>query len=435
MRPLRKTFPVNLLLEGQTALVVGGGRVGLRKTRSLLEAGARVRLVCPVALEAFQTLDVEWREKCFEPTDLEGCAMVIACTNDKGVNRAILSAARVAQVPCCCADGHWAEGDFIVPAMFRTEDAVVSVSTNGRSCRSAKETKEMLLRYMTQTTPGVLFIYGINEARPLPFSQTELSHRLAFLNGLYEWAFLTTCHRTTFIAWATPALIESGLLTHIFHFPPSAYIYTGDAAVRHLTFLLAGVESRMIGEFHIVGQVRDALDAARANGWARAALPTIYAEALKRSQRLREAIAPHIPKVEVEALALEGLSGRVVIAGTGRLGAATARHARALGLEVTLLYHSRPLAGDWTCCPLADWSTAIQGASALITALTVEEPYFTASAITIPMIDLGAPRNIAGDEGVRDLDALRGEYLERTGSVQMIRTLAASVYAAENDHD
>jgi siroheme synthase (precorrin-2 oxidase/ferrochelatase) len=426
MRPICKTFPVNLLLEGSTALVVGGGRVGLRKTQSLLEAGVNVRLVCPDALEDFANLPIQWLQKNFEPADLEGCSLVIACTDDKHVNRQVLTVARERRILCSCADGNWAESDFIVPAMFRTDDVMVSVSTHGRSCQSAKETKEILFRFMTQTAPGVLFVHGINESMPMPLPLEELSHRLAFLNGLYEWAFLTTCHRTTFFAWATPALIKSGLLTHLFgfHHSPRAYTYTDQAAMDHLTLLLAGVESRMIGEFHIVGQVRDAFDLARANGWARAALPKAYAEALKRSGVLREAIAPHLPKIEVEALALEGLTGRVVIAGTGRLGEATARHARALGLEVTVLYHRRPLQGDWDCRPLTEWKTALQGASALVSALSVETPYFKAEDIFIPMIDLGAPRNIAGEKGVRDLDALRGAYLERTGSVERIRAIA-----------
>jgi hypothetical protein len=56
--------------------------------------------------------------------------------------------------------------------------------------------------------------------------------------------------------------------------------------------------------------------------------------------------------------------------------------------------------------------------------LSVETPYFKAEDIFIPMIDLGAPRNIAGEKGVRDLDALRGAYLERTGSVERIRAIA-----------
>lgn len=431
MRPRRRTLAVNLLLEGQRALVVGGGRVGLRKTQTLLAAGVEVRLVCPVALEAFEGLAVEWRKKVFDPSDLEGCVLVFACTDDKHVNRVVLEAARAQRVQCCCADGHWSKGDFIVPATFTTSEAKVSVSTDGRSCRSAKELKEALQRFLEQSTAGELFIFGVREAAGMPLSLEVLGERLRFLSGLYEWALLRTCHRTEFIAWATPALIRSGLLQHVFHFPSSAYAYRRGAAMRHLTYVLAGLDSRMIGEFHIVGQVRDALDEARVRGWARGALPQAYAEAYQRAQLLRGVISPYLPQIEVEALALEGATGRVVIAGTGRLGMATARQARAMGLEVTLLYHSRPTEGEWDCRPLSAWREALEGATRLITACTMEQPYFNAEEIAIPMVDLGAPRNIAGERNVRDLDCLRGDYLERTGSVEKIRAVAEAAYNAE----
>ncbi len=427
MRPTRQTLAVNLLLEGQKALVVGGGRVGLRKTHTLLAAGMSVRLVCPKAVPEFKDMAIEWNQKKFDPSDLDDCALVIACTDDKFVNRSVLEAAKKANILCCCADGNWAEGDFIVPATFSTNDAKISVSTNGRSCRSAKRIMESLQRFMTQQTDGCLFILGVNESIPLPLSKELLSQRLNFLSGLYEWVFLTTCHRTMFIAWATHALIESKLLHHIFNFPAS-YTHESEDAMRHLTYLLAGLESRMIGEFHIVGQVRDAFDHAREAGWARAALPEVYAEAYQRAQKLRNAIAPHLPNIEVEALALEGATGRVVIAGTGSLGMATAHHARKMGLDVTLLYHSRPAQDDWDCRPLNEWESAIKGASRFISACTMDTPYFVAEKIPIPMVDLGAPRNIVGDNNVRDLDALRCDYLKRTNSVNTILSIANTVY-------
>ena len=49
-RPIRKMFPVNLIVDGGVVLVVGGGQVGRRKVRQLLEAGAAVELVCPDAV-------------------------------------------------------------------------------------------------------------------------------------------------------------------------------------------------------------------------------------------------------------------------------------------------------------------------------------------------------------------------------------------------
>ena len=425
-RPQRKTFPANLLLEGATALVVGGGQVGLRKTRTLLESGAAVRLVCPTALPDFAELPIDHRAKVFDPSDLAGCRIVVACTDDKHVNRAILESARQAKVLCCCADGNWAEGDFIVPATLRTDDLLVAVSTNGRSCRTAKEVKDALARRLRRCSPGVLMIHGLDAAVPLP-PQEVLAERLAFLSGLYGWCFLTTCNRTELIAWASPELIASGLLPHALHLPSGAYTLQGEEAMHHLTMVLAGMRAQMVGEFHIVGQVRDAFERARAAGWAHAPLQRTYADALRRAQAIRTAIAPHLPHIEVEALALEGATGRVVIAGTGALGRAAVAKAHALGLEVTVLYHRTPLEGE-TCLPLDQWRTALQGANRLLCCLTTPEPLFDAADLPCPTYDLGAPRNVRGDDNVRTLDDLRGDYLRRTGRLETLMATAEATY-------
>ena len=425
-RPIRKTFPANLLLEGKTTLVAGGGRVGLRKTQALLDAGATVRLVSPEALPEFDGLPVERRPRPFTPEDLDGCAVAFACTSDKAANRAVLEAARAGRIPCCCADGRWTEGDFIVPATLRTPDLLVAVSTNGRSCRTAKEVKDALARRLARSSPGKLYIHGIDAAVPLP-PRRVLSDRLAFLNGLYGWAFLATCNRTELIAWASPELIASGLLPHALHLPQGAYALSGDDAMRHLSLVLAGMRAKMTGEFHIVGQVRDAIEEARAAGWAHGPLQAAYAEALRRANAVRAAVAPLLPDIEVESLALEGARERVVIAGTGRLGQAAAAKAHALGLDVTLLYHAHPLDGE-DCRPLAQWREALQGANRFLACLAVPEPLFEAAEIPVPAFDLGAPRNIRGEEGVRDLDALRNDYLRRTGSLDALLAAAEEAY-------
>ncbi len=432
MRPQCKTFAANLLLEGHRALVVGGGRVGLRKTKTLLEAGAQVTLVCPKALPEFADLPIRHLARPFEPTDVCACRVVIACTDDKVVNRTVREAARAEGILCCCADGNWATGDFIVPATLRTDDLLLSVSTNGQSCRTAKEVKDALARSLAQVSPGKLFILSCETVASLP-PRDLLAQRLTFLNGLYGWAFLTTCNRTEFIAWAAPELIESGLLTHALHLPATANAFIGDDAMHHLTMVLAGMRSQMLGEFHIVGQVRDAFEEARTKGWAQGALQRVYAEALRRANEVRAAIEAHLPKIEVEELALEGASGRVVIAGTGALGRAAVAAAHARGLEVSVLYHNTPLNGE-VCAPLKDWREVVQGANRLLCCLTVAAPYFTASELPLPVYDLGAPRNVEGDEGVFTLDLLRNAYLERLGCLDTLRATAEAVYQ-EFSHD
>ena len=119
-RPRRQTVPINLILDGRPALVVGGGQVGRRKVMSLLDAGAGVELVCPEAVEELSELAaagrIGWTRREWRAGDAAGHLLVFACTDDKHVNRAVLDDARAAHVPCCCADLNWADGDFTTPA-------------------------------------------------------------------------------------------------------------------------------------------------------------------------------------------------------------------------------------------------------------------------------------------------------------------------------
>src|ERR1700694_1426295 len=78
-----------LNLSGRRCLVVGGGDVGLEKVEGLLASDAAVVLVAPQAcspLEAYASEgSIEWRQRRYEPDDLEGIFLVIAATNDTDV--------------------------------------------------------------------------------------------------------------------------------------------------------------------------------------------------------------------------------------------------------------------------------------------------------------------------------------------------------------
>ena len=106
-RPIRKTFPINAMLERRRVVVVGGGRVGQRKVALLLDAGAEVTLVCPACVDELTALAragrIRHADRPFQDADVAAHALVFACTDDKHVNRHILEVAQAARVPCCCA--------------------------------------------------------------------------------------------------------------------------------------------------------------------------------------------------------------------------------------------------------------------------------------------------------------------------------------------
>ncbi len=129
-------YPVFLNLENKLCVVVGAGRVAERRVRGLCNASARVRVVGITATEGILKLADEgaihlWL-RAFEPSDLDGSALVIAATDHAGVNRAVQAAAKCRGILFCGADPH-TDSDFIVPAVVRRGDLQVAISTGGNS--------------------------------------------------------------------------------------------------------------------------------------------------------------------------------------------------------------------------------------------------------------------------------------------------------------
>jgi precorrin-2 dehydrogenase/sirohydrochlorin ferrochelatase len=125
-------YPVNLVLDGRRCLVVGGGRVALRKVEGLLACGGRVTVVAPRIVDELRSLPVDIEERPWRPDDLAGMWLVIAATDDPAVNRAVYDAGQRAGVWVNGADDP-ANCSFTLPSVVRRGDLQVTVSTGGRS--------------------------------------------------------------------------------------------------------------------------------------------------------------------------------------------------------------------------------------------------------------------------------------------------------------
>lgn len=126
-------YPVNLVLDGRRCLVVGGGKVALRKVEGLLACGGRVTVVAPRVEPALRALDgLTIEERPWRPEDLAGMWLVIAATDDPAVNRAVYDAGQRAGVWVNGADDP-ANCSFTLPSVVRRGDLQLTVSTGGRS--------------------------------------------------------------------------------------------------------------------------------------------------------------------------------------------------------------------------------------------------------------------------------------------------------------
>ncbi|WP_345465868.1 bifunctional precorrin-2 dehydrogenase/sirohydrochlorin ferrochelatase [Deinococcus carri] len=117
-----------LELRGEAALVVGGGPVALRRTRTLLEGGLRVTVVAPELHPDFAALPVQTECRPYQPADLRGVRVVVAATDSPAVNDAVCDAARVDGILVNHA-GEAARGTLRFPALTRRGPVQVAVGT------------------------------------------------------------------------------------------------------------------------------------------------------------------------------------------------------------------------------------------------------------------------------------------------------------------
>lgn len=126
-----KYYPALLNLKGTPVLVVGGGRVALRKIRALRACGARVRVVATsVSSEVRKLRGLRIQESPFRLSDLDGVQLVVAATSSRGTNRKVSEACRRRGLFVNVVDDPEIS-TFILPAVVRRGDLLISVSTQG----------------------------------------------------------------------------------------------------------------------------------------------------------------------------------------------------------------------------------------------------------------------------------------------------------------
>ena len=153
-------FSIELNLEGKNVLVVGGGRIALRKVKTLLPTGARITVVAPQfdpEFESLQSADkvaelsrraesasITLKTRPYESLDLRCVFMVFICTDQPTVNAQVSNDARARRILVNNACDYL-DGDFIVPArMDFGQNIAVTVSTQGRAPSLAKKLKQKI---------------------------------------------------------------------------------------------------------------------------------------------------------------------------------------------------------------------------------------------------------------------------------------------------
>lgn len=135
-------FPTFLKLGGRQVLLVGAGPVASGKLRSLLEAGAAVRVVAPDILPAVAAEPVELVRRPFEPGDLDGMSYVVAAA-PPAVNREVAAAAHARGIFVNAVDDV-ENASAYAGAVLRKAGVTIAISTDGDAPALAGLVREAL---------------------------------------------------------------------------------------------------------------------------------------------------------------------------------------------------------------------------------------------------------------------------------------------------
>ncbi|MDQ4144969.1 MAG: glutamyl-tRNA reductase [Actinomycetota bacterium] len=283
-------------------------------------------------------------------------------------------------------------------------------------------------------------------------------HQLGTYEHVLEGAVLSTCNRIE--VYAVVSKFHGGaqdvrnFLAEFCHVAPEdfvdrLYTYHDEGAVRHLFRVAAGIDSMVIGESEILGQVRRAFQAASAEGMVQRKLNYALRQALRVGKRSRSETAIGRNPVSISSAAVElarrafphqSLDGKqVVVVGAGKMGRLAMQALRQAGAaDITVVNRGEERAREAAETfavnrrSFDELCEVIAAADIVISSTTAIEPVISPELVADALklrenkplffVDIAVPRDVdpavAELPGVlvRDIDDLRGVVEAGVGS-------------------
>ena len=172
-------FPMFVELSGKRVLIVGGGKVALRKANKLLPYGADITIAAPEICPELEELSgVHTVKKSFSDDMLNLCDMVIAATDDRELNARISQLCLNARIPVNAVDD--AElCSFLFPCLVKKGELSIGISTGGASPTAAISFKEKIEDLVPDDIDGILeYLGGIRAEVKERFPDEALRSRI-----------------------------------------------------------------------------------------------------------------------------------------------------------------------------------------------------------------------------------------------------------------
>ena len=301
-------------------------------------------------------------------------------------------------------------------------------------------------------SPQKLYIAGINYKKADTTTRGKFSisavHqeeliRNAVNRGVDGLLLVSTCNRTEIIGFAEHPFKLIELLSNYWQegtvkeFAEVAYVYKGAAAVDHLFRLVSGLDSQILGDYEIVGQLKKAFQLSKSLGGINTYLDKLFSHLMHASKRVKNETDLSSGTTSVSYAAVQFLlqehttltDKTVLLYGLGEIGKNTYKHLLEYALPKKIVVANRSqeklkelIAGKpphVEVCKIANLHNQINETDIMIVATGADHP--TVAREDIPegkelmILDLSMPSNVAA--AVKQLDTVRVVDVDRLSKI------------------
>lgn len=448
-------LPLGIDLRGKPCLVIGGGRIGQRKAHALLLHQADVTVVSPDATAAIQQWASQGRlrllPEAYHRDHLAGAFLVIAATDDKTLNARIGEQAESANLLHCVASAA-GRSRVIFPARWDGPDVSIAVHTHGRNCRHASRIRDRLAAFLDGTAAQAEHLTLLGVDRRDTAQGLDPSNVLQTCD-IDDGMVLSTCRRwEVYCLPETPRTarraLQATLQKHQAALPPDRiYCRTGLGAFHHLLRIASGLDSPLIGETDIVGQLRDALASARLA--CQSPLKAIVEQVLKLQRDVRKTSglsACHADWSDTVVRHIQNhlrthAARHLTIVGCGKLSRAIVESLQHEDLGITLYSHrAHAITDEWQRAynlapqPMnALQQTEARDAAVVLATRVTDEPETLQALAAIARRPASMVIDLDGSHAMLRTATGRYDHVDDLGSMQLSATQAQAATLAETE--
>lgn len=273
-----------------------------------------------------------------------------------------------------------------------------------------------------------------------------------------DFFILSTCNRTEIYCTGTTPdtllnLLSENTSATAEEVREYAFVKTGDEAVKHLFRVAAGMDSQILGDYEIIGQLKNAFVLAKTYGCTSGYMEKLLNSALQSSRQVKSrtalsdgttSVSYAVIQLLKEAIGTQDTPMNVCLMGLGKIGTLTLKNLKHYlpQHKVTVLNRNESKAEsaadqfDVDFAPFANQQDVFQNADVLIVATGAEHAIISKKDLTNSKVklifDLSVPSNVHPD--VKEIEDLQHYNIDELSVIvnQAIEARRSEIPVAEN---